>query len=199
MKKIKKSFWKEVKEDYVESWKFIKDSKKFILFGILIFFIFALVGFFAKVPESISNSLLNYFKELVEMTADYGALKMILFIFFNNLKASFLGMIFGIIIGLFPLFNLFGNGFILGFASKYSVSQNGFLSLFRLVPHGIFELPAIFLALGLGLKLGTFAFEKKNKFKVLREYLINCLKVFVLIIFPLLVIAAIIEGLLIVL
>jgi len=41
-----------------------------------------------------------------------------------------------------------------------SVGIEGYGILWRLVPHGIFELPAVFISLGLGIKLGTFIFRE---------------------------------------
>jgi len=195
--KNKKSLNEEIKEEYTDSWKFIKKSSFFIWGSVAVFFIFALIGFFAKVPEELSLQILDYFRELVKMTEGYGSFKMILFLFFNNLKASFFGMILGVVFGIIPLFYLLGNGFILGFASRFAVAQEGLFSLWRLLPHGIFELPAIFLSLGLGLKIGSGLFEKKNKWKALKNYFIESLKVFALIILPLLIVAAVVEGLLI--
>jgi stage II sporulation protein M len=63
----------------------------------------------------------------------------------------------------------------------------------NLLPHGIFELPAIFISFGMGLKFGTFLFYKE-KMKKFAEFFSNSLRVFVFVILPLLVIAAIIEG-----
>ncbi len=196
---MKRDFFKELREDYSKCFKFIKISKNFIYLGILIFFAFALLGLFVNLPVEISNQILNYFKELVDKTKDYTGGQMVSFIFFNNLQASFLGMILGIFIGIFPLINLFGNGFVLGFAARLAIAQEGVGSLWRILPHGIFELPAIFIALGLGMKLGTFVSEKKNRWKILKKNFVESLRVFVLVILPLLIIAAIIEGLLIVL
>jgi stage II sporulation protein M len=76
------------------------------------------------------------------------------------------------------------------------VQSSGLTSLLNLLPHGIFELPAIFISLGLGLKLGTTWF-KKNIAETFRKYFWESLRVFVWIILPLLSVAAIIEGLLI--
>ena len=77
-----------------------------------------------------------------------------------------------------------------------SINTDGGLSLWKILPHGIFELPAVFIALGIGIKLGMFIFQKK-KLESLKNYSINSLRVFLLIILPLLVIAGIIEGTLI--
>ena len=85
------------------------------------------------------------------------------------------------------------NGYVLGFVAYLVVNSDGILVLWRLFPHGIFELPAIFISLGLGLKVGTFIFQKK-KFESLKKYSLNSLRVFLFIVLPLLIIASIIEG-----
>ncbi|MEI6731787.1 MAG: stage II sporulation protein M, partial [archaeon] len=69
-------------------------------------------------------------------------------------------------------------------------------SFWKIVPHGIFELPAIFVSLGLGIKLGAFVFGPERKKEFVRRALAS-LKVFVYVVLPLLIIAAIIEGMLI--
>ena len=99
----------------------------------------------------------------------------------------------GLFIGIFPLMATIQNGYILGFVGKAVVRAEGVLTLWRILPHGIFELPAIFIALGLGLKLGEKVLTRKKPLK----FLVSALKVFLLVIIPLLLIAAIIEGLLI--
>jgi len=64
------------------------------------------------------------------------------------------------------------------------------------LPHGIFELPAIIISFALGIKLGSFVFAKEP-WAELRRFVINCIRIFFFIVIPLLVIAAIIEGILI--
>jgi len=102
-------------------------------------------------------------------------------------------MFFGIMLSIFPVLSALVNGYVLGFVASKVSAGSGFFVLWRLLPHGIFELPALFISLGLGLKLGTFVFQKK-KLKTLREYLFETIRVFFFIIIPLLIIAAIIEG-----
>ncbi|MBT4375906.1 hypothetical protein HOD29_00840 [archaeon] len=187
-----------LKGEYRSCFKFIRESQRYIYFSIILFIVFALIGFFVRVPEEFSVAIVDYFKQLIEQTSGFNSLEMMGFIFSNNLQASFFGMIFGVFFGIFPLINTISNGFILGFASNLAVFENGFFSLWRLLPHGIFELPAIFISLGLGLKIGSFVWEK-NKWKILKKYFEESVRVFVFIILPLLIIAAIIEGLLVVL
>ena len=65
-------------------------------------------------------------------------------------------------------------------------------------PYGIFEIPAIILSISFGIKLGMSVFNK-NPIKKLKENFIKSAKIFLLIIAPLLLIAAFIEGIMIIL
>ena len=186
-----------LEKEYEESFGYLKESKHYIYAIILIFFVFCLIGFFVQLNPLVSERLIVYFQELVEKTQGYNGFEMFGFIFSNNVGATFLSMILGSLFGIFSIFNAILNGFVLGFAAKLSVLENGAISLFRLFPHGIFELPAVFISLGMGLKLGTFILEK-NKWKSFVEFLWKTVRVYIFIVLPLLLIAAIIEGILIV-
>ena len=183
-------------EEYKKSWNFIRESKKFIYSIVGIFFIFSLIGFFITTPTLIAEQILKFIEELLLKTQDMGHFELIKFIFFNNTQSSFFGMIFGALFGIFSVVTTIANGYLLGFVSAMVVSSKGFGVLWRLAPHGIFELPALFISLGLGLKLGMF-FLEKDKAKTFRNYLWNSLRVFLYIIIPLLLVAALIEGTLI--
>lgn len=194
MKKKVKKF--SLKEQYKLSWNYIKECRNFIWL-VLGFFIFAaLIGFFISPSELISEKIMEFIQEILEKTAGMSSMELICFIFLNNLKSSFMGLILGFFLGIFPVIATLVNGYLLGFVSLMAVESEGVLSLWRLFPHGIFELPAVFISLGMGLKFGTFLFEK-NKLKSFKDFLKNSLRVFVFVIIPLLLVAGIIEGLLI--
>ena len=120
-------------------------------------------------------------------------IELITFLFVNNLQASIFGLIFGIILGVYPVLAAIANGYIVGFVVAMSAEENGLVVLLDLLPHGIFELPALFISLGMGLKLGTFVFQSK-RLVAFKEYSWNSLRVFIFIVIPLLIVAAIIEG-----
>jgi stage II sporulation protein M len=105
-------------------------------------------------------------------------------------------MLLGVFFGIFPLFVAIVNGYLLGFVSRFAVEEGGILILWRLIPHGIFELPAVIISIGLGLKLGVSMIGKNRK-KVLKKDLRKSFRFFLFVIFPLLLIAGIIEGILI--
>jgi stage II sporulation protein M len=104
-----------------------------------------------------------------------------------------LALIFGIVFGLFPLGTAIVNGYVAGFVANMSVAKKGIFVLWRLFPHGIFELPAVLISIGLGMRLGTILFRKAS----FKEEIIESARFFILIIVPLLIVAAVIEGILI--
>jgi len=184
--------------EYKEAWNYIKESKKFIYVVIGIFFFFALFAYFIPAPQFISDKMMVFIKDLVNQTKGMSQWTLIDFIISNNVKSTFVGILSGIFLGIFPLISAIANGYVLGFVSFLSVKTGGILTLWKIFPHGIFEMPAVFISLGLGVKMGTFIFQKK-KLKSFIDYSIKSLKVFLLITIPLLIIAGIIEGTLIIL
>lgn len=183
-------------EEYKKSFNYIKESKKFIYIIIGIFFFFVLFAYFIPPPQFLSDKIMAFIKDLMNQTKGMSQLDLIKFIISNNIKSTFTVIISGVILGLFSVISAIANGYLLGFVAVLSVKAGGFLTLWKIFPHGIFELPAVFISLGLGIKMGTFIFQKK-KIKSFVNYLTNSLKVFLLIIIPLLIIAGIIEGTLI--
>lgn len=200
MKKTKKS--KEKNLDlitlYKESFLYIKDSKKFIEFVIALFAFFVLFGFFIPAPKFLENQIMNFLRDLIEQTKNMSFPELVFFLISNNVRSTFSGVILGTFFGILPIISTISNAYLLGFVSLISVNESGILSLWRILPHGIFELPAIFISLGLGLKLGTFVFQKE-KLKCFLRYFIHSLKVFLLIVIPLLILAGIIESALMIL
>jgi stage II sporulation protein M len=173
---------------------FLKSSKNYIWFAFILFFTFSLLGFIF--PSIFEEQILELISGIIEQTEGLGILELIGFIFLNNLRSSFLAMIFGMGFGIFPFLVILINGYVLGFVANKSVSSEGILILWRLLPHGIFEIPAVMISAGLGFKLGSYLFSKDKK-KKFSEGVILSLKSFIFIIIPLLLIAAIIEGFLI--
>jgi stage II sporulation protein M len=157
---------------FKSSFDYLSKSKKYIYVMAGVFTFFILIGFFVSLPSVLSNQLLNYFQKLIEQTKNFGLFGMFLFLFKNNVLASFLGVLGGGFFGIFSFFNGILNGFVLGFASHISVARAGLFSLWKLFPHGVFELPALVISIGMGLKLGGNFLEKKFKVKgVLKQAL----------------------------
>jgi uncharacterized membrane protein SpoIIM required for sporulation len=72
----------------------------------------------------------------------------------NNLSVAFVTFAAGITAGIGTLYYLILNGFLLGVVAAACAARGMSLSLWSFVaPHGVFELPAIFIAGGAGLRL----------------------------------------------
>lgn len=192
-KRLKKKENFNLKKEYKKGFEYLKESRKFIYIIIGIFFLFVLLAYFIPTPKFLSDEIIKFLKEILSQTNGMSQFELIKFIIFNNVQSSFFGMLFGVLLGIFPILTAIVNGYLLGFVSLMSVNNGGILTLWRIFPHGIFELPAVFISLGLGLKLGLFIF-KKNKKESFKNDLINSLRIFLLIVLPLLIIAGIIEG-----
>lgn len=144
---------------------YIGESKKYIYAITILFLISSLMGFIFSSSLGFLDELLN---EIVEKVGGLSAGQLPLFIFQNNLSSAFFSMLFGIFLGITPLLNALSNGVILGYVFAKAFTIGGFWVILKLLPHGIFELPAIIIALGMGLRLGAgflenfFFYYRKN-------------------------------------
>ncbi len=196
--KKKKDFFGFLKDNYLKSWSYLKKSKDFILIIVSLFILFSFIGFFVPVPEGLTQQLMEYLREILSKAEGLNFLELFWFIFFNNFKVSFTGMMAGVLLGIFPILQAVANGYVLGFVSFTSVKIQGIFSLWKILPHGVFELPAVLIALGLGMRLGFLVFFKNFK-KNFKEGLVESVRAFIFVVFPLLLLAALIESLLIIL
>ncbi len=121
-------------------------------------------------------------------------------LFFHNVRATFLSMAVGVVPLLFlTLFFILVNISVLGsvIASVgYMVDQVFLVFLLGIVPHGIFEIPALILSFAMGIYLCkkiTWVLFKKERVS-LKIVMRNCLMLYVGVVVPLLVIAALVEA-----
>ncbi|NLP36187.1 MAG: stage II sporulation protein M [Firmicutes bacterium] len=109
--------------------------------------------FFTFIEETFQTVL----AELEDEVIDISPLQMFFFYFTRNLTAILYISFLGIVLGIPSLFSAIVNGSVLGLLtfqlSRQGVATVPFL-LAGIVPHGIFEFPAFFLSVALGLKLG---------------------------------------------
>jgi|SRR3989344_804939 len=183
--------WLGINKNLSLSWNYIKESRRYIYFAVFLFLLLILIGYFK--PVYFTDYIKSFIEQILKQTEGLNTFQLIIFILRNNIQNAFLGFILGIALGIFPLFNLLLNGYVIGYVSSFAVMEKGYSSLLRLFPHGLFELPALILSLSLGLKLGLFFLGKNKKQEFMRR-LEQGLRVFVFIIIPLLIIAGIIEG-----
>jgi stage II sporulation protein M len=118
-------------------------------------------------------------------------------IFLNNSVKTLIAILLGTLLGIVPAVFLFANGAALGLAFSLSVQTRGvWKSLAGIVPHGVIELPAVFLGTSIGLYLGARALKKlRNGSETpMRGEILRALKFFCAVILPLLLLAALVEA-----
>ena len=148
-------------------------------------------------PE-IPATILTYFNEVV---ADSGIVRddgsfSALALFGNNLRAMVLSTLYGFIPFLYlPALSMGVNAILLGMVAS-SVNGQWLLLAAGILPHGIFELPALCLSLAAGLCLcqNINRYIRKNEKGIMKPLLLNILRVMGLVVIPLLVVAAIMES-----
>ncbi len=144
---------KKIEYSYRGALNYIKESRVEIFAIIGLFFAMALIGFFNSEQFSFFDELL---RKILEKSRDLKGFDLISFIFWNNLQSSFLGMTLGIFLGIFPVWGAILNGAVLGYVFGNAYEATGILEFWKILPHGVFELPAVFISLGLGLRLGIY-------------------------------------------
>ena len=188
-KSNKKKNVKNLSENYSACFKFFKEIRWYVVFSLGLFALFFIVGFIF--PIFFRDEIFKFVLEMIAMMEGKSVFGIMQFIFLNNLKASFLSMIFGISFGILPFFIGAFNGYLVGFVAREAVATEGILVLWKLFPHGIFELPAIIFSIAIGFKIGTDLFRQDQK---VRYNFREGFRFFVFVIFPLLLVAGIIEG-----
>lgn len=104
-------------------------------------------------------NLLEIIQELVGQPlfpdiGDQSRIELMRFLLVNNTRAFVLSIVGALTLGLLTAWAMFFNGVIVGNVGAFVTSNVGLgYILVGLLPHGIFELPALFIAAGVGFRL----------------------------------------------
>ena len=191
-----------MKQDIREATSFIRTNKKVL--GIVAF-LFVGLGIWAYFQYIESSEYAKLFDSLIkEALGGLGGeegFALAVSIFLNNIKASVYGVIMGIIPFIFvPGISIATNGMLTGAAvaaASVATGESGLkLLCLGILPHGIFELPALLISITLGIVLCrelTRTLLRKPHMK-LNQVLEKIAKTYVLLVLPLLVVAALVES-----
>ena len=149
-----------------------------------------------QVPE-LAERFVEDLAAFVQQFSGMPRWQMAVAIFLNNSVKTLIAILLGTLLGILPAVFLLANGAALGVAFSLSIQTRGlWRSLASLGPHGVVELPAVFLGTGIGLYLGAHALKKlgARSEKSLRGEIFHGLKFFCAVILPLLLLAAFVEA-----
>ena len=192
-----------MKNELRETKKFISENLKKIFFFVMISMVVIVLvsGLNFYMNPNSAQELIKVIKDQMSGLLDNDVGLLSAKIFLNNLFACAIAIGLGFVpLFCLPAISLISNAVIIGALFGYGEAMgtmNSFESfLFGMLPHGIFELPAIFLSISMGIYLCRVITGKimgRGKAGVLIT-LNNIARVYVLVVIPLLIIAAVVEG-----
>jgi stage II sporulation protein M len=171
--------------------------KPYILILALIFATAFLAG--ALAPSPTRQQLTDAFQVVADNYRGLAGGKLFFTILLHNVMASIFILISGVIVGIIPTFAIGANGFLLGVVYRQAAEVAGYWkAALNVLPHGVFELPALLIAASYGLWLGVTVVRKiRGKESTLRFNIEYAFRRYFAIVFPLLIVAAGIEAALI--
>lgn len=166
------------------------------------FLILVLLAFLAcTISPDLRNTIVSQIMQLFsmkELMTDTGRISF-LALFANNLQACIFTMLYGLLPYIkLPALALGMNAGILGVLLSLSLAEGNVLLFFvGILPHGVFELPALILAFSMGLYVCGQMTRRCKKDKNALSFTANLVlisRLLFLILVPLLVIAAMVEA-----
>jgi len=179
-----------IKKQYSRAFLDLRDAGNALLVAVIIFLAGILLGL---TNPSWGDDLISAMKGMARHISGKGTFLIIVAIFFRNSLSAAISVISGPLIGIIPVLGAVTNGLLLGAVLAHFSVQERIDAVVLLVPHGLFELPAISAAWGLGIWQGIWYFEKDRE-ETFHERRKKAYRIFLIVILPLLGIAAIIEG-----
>lgn len=188
--------WRDSRKDPKKGSRYLRFIWPYALLMAFIFFVFLVVGYysaasFPSMAETLRESFSSRFSSIMTMNP----LFIMFTIFLNNAFLSLLFLVLGLALGILPILFIAFNGYVVGVIVYLIAQERGPLFiLLGLLPHGILELPMVFLSAGIGFRLGYQVFSAligrptqiKSEFKEGLTFYFHW-------ILPLLLVAAIIE------
>jgi stage II sporulation protein M len=177
---------------------FDRTIKPYFLVLALVFSVSFLAGTIA--PSSIRQQMIDVFQAVVGNYRGMAGGTLFFNILVQNVMASIFVLISGVIVGIIPTFAIGSNGFGLGVLYRQAAEVSGYSkAVLKVLPYGVFEIPALLIAASYGLWLGVTVVRRMrgNESAFLRFNIEHAFRRYFAVVFPLLVVAAAIETTLI--
>lgn len=177
------SIWKSARSTIIE-------ARNYIVFVIILFIAGIIYG---NINLQDNEQFLEIFQNLLKTHRADSYFPFIIKIFIRNSIVAYVSIRFGILLGIFPVISSFFNGLMVGWLSTMLEKISGLQLFFMILPHGIFELSAMFIAWGVGLHRVRLLFSNDFKEEA-RVSLKKAHRVYLSVVLPVLFVAALVEG-----
>lgn len=177
---------------------FDRTIKPYLLILTLVFAASFLAGTIA--PSAIRQQMIDVFKGVVGNYRGLAGGMLFFNILVQNVMATIFVVISGVMAGVIPTFAISSNGFGLGVLYRQASEVSGFpAAALKVLPYGVFEIPALLIAASYGLWLGVLAVRRMRgkESTLLRFHIEHAFRRYFAVVFPLLIVAAAIETALI--
>jgi stage II sporulation protein M len=177
---------------------FDRAIKPYILILALIFAASFLAGTIA--PLAIRQQMTEVFQAVVGNYRGLAGGMLFFNILVQNVMATIFVILSGVIVGIVPTFAISSNGFGLGVLYRQAVEVSGYSkAALKVLPYGVFEIPALLIAASYGLWLGVMVVRRMRgkESTLLRIQIEHAFRRYFAVVFPLLIVAAAIETALI--
>ena len=177
---------------------FDRTIKPYLLILTLVFAASFIAGTIA--PSAVRQQMIDVFKGVVGNYRGLAGGMLFFNILVQNVMATIFVVISGVMAGVIPTFAISSNGFGLGVLYRQASEASGFpAAALKVLPYGVFEIPALLIAASYGLWLGVLAVRRMRgkESTLLRFHIEHAFRRYFAVVFPLLIVAAAIETALI--
>ena len=177
---------------------FDRTIKPYILILTVLFAASFLAGTIA--PSSIRRQMIDMFQVVVGNYRGLAGGMLFFNILVQNVMASIFVLISGVIVGIIPIFAISSNGFGMGVLYRQGAEASGYSkAALKVLPYGVFEIPALLIAASYGLWLGVMVVRRMRgkERTLLGPKIEHAFRRYFAVVFPLLIVAATIETALI--
>ena len=177
---------------------FDRTIKPYILILTLIFAVSFLAGILA--PSSIRQQMTEVFQAVVGNYRGLAGGMLYFNILVQNVMATIFVLISGVFVGIIPTFAISSNAFGLGVLYRQAAEVAGYSkAALKVLPYGVFEIPALLIAASYGLWLGVTVLRRMRgkESTPLGVNIEHAFRRYFAVVFPLLIVAAAIETALI--
>ncbi len=138
-----------------DDWAYLNSIRGYILFAVALFALTTMMGYFAAEIDPEMAASWTKELEMLKWIMNQPPILIMIIIFLKNLLSCAMAILLGLGLGLVPLLVVTSNGFLLGIVSYGVIQKAGVLYLLAgILPHGIIELPTVFLSIAIGFRLG---------------------------------------------
>lgn len=170
---------------YAEAAGIVREARQYVFAAVAVYLAGIAAG--AAFSERLLF-MLEPFRDIVQSIEGKGTAEVIARLFLQNSVSALLAVWLGMVFGVVPVVGALTNGIAVGLLLSMTDPAQLLVSL---IPHGVFELPAIFIAWGLGMWRGAMVLRRDPERRAKGR---NAYRVYFVIVVPLLIIAAVIEG-----